>query len=65
MALAEETTFEINVGKGGWGFIEKLMNQVKIRDAIPAHKYTTVRWYQKIWRKKSRKGEKLNCYSSL
>lgn len=65
MALAEETTSEINVGKGGWDFVEKLMNQVKIRDVVPAHKNTTVRWYQKIWRKKSRRGEKLNGYSSL
>lgn len=49
MALAEEMTFEINVRKGGWGFAEMFMNQVKIRDVVPVHKYTAGRQYQKIW----------------
>lgn len=49
MALAEETTFEITVRKGGWGFAEMLMNQVKIREVVPVHKYTAGRRYQKIW----------------
>lgn len=43
MALAEETTFEINVRKGGWVFAEMLMNQVKIREVVPVHKYTAGR----------------------
>lgn len=47
MALVEEMTSEINVGKEGWGFVELLTNQVK----ITADKCTTVRQYQKIWKK--------------
>lgn len=54
MALAEEITFETNVGKGGWGF-EMLMNQVKNQDVVPAHKYMAVRRYQKIQGNEQRK----------
>lgn len=52
MALAEETTFEVNVGMGGWSFAEMLMNQVKIRDVVLVCKYREARRYQKTWRSK-------------
>lgn len=65
VASAGESTSEISVEKGGWGFAEMLMNESEIRHVVSVYKQTTGnnRRYREM--SKSRRGEGLNCNSIL